>query len=1059
MKFGSETNDYKVALAVSFMLALIVFLPVLMGHNFPLWSSDNLFGSYPPLEMSRRQFLSGDAAWFPLAGRGIDFSASVNNFAYSPVFQLIFFSSAGATFIASAIVQFVCFWGIGFVFYFVVKNIVKDRNSALFALIAYQLSFATLYYLQTFPNIVLQFFFLLAVLTVQSSSIINASLLTSILAAAFSTILLTGHVVYGVYFMIAHLLVTGNCLMGLDSKKQRNKLMFAYVAGVILAALIAQYRLIPFLMEVLNGSRVQGNFIPGVLFRPIAVVQLFIPEIGGASINKSKELTTLLSLKDTHSTFLYCGIAGILLAMGAVQIKTARFWFLISLYFVLEVAFPAIIGIFSNAFFYPFQHGSHLYLASFFWTITAATTMSHLSDSKQRGQFERLLSRFKVLFVIFLFGIIFAAYASMLYLNVSIWIAKILGMLVTAALVFYIYKNYRLQETFSGKLDFSTMKRLAGFTVVVLVYAAIAFVYSTPVGRNAVLFLSASIAILGLGFPMFERQILDFSGQLSSIIWILIAIGLIYGLSEFVMPLLPPIKSIDYPLDGYFRLSNEYSRLHVWRNEWIALVVLSLYKFYLVVFWLLRIIRPVAFEVDARPTAALLILLALADQFPAFLEFEHYLSKPFVKVDYNKLFAPIETNLESDPFGYRLTNVNKALPVSTLFDYRNETEPLSNLPYAFGYRSYGGVNSQLPKRERIFYDTYVEHRTLNDKVLPNEPIDEIAVGTNYTDQRLLVLLGVKYGIKGQLAQNLSSQTPFLVGQEAGYNIVQYGTAFYGIPQATGAIDLTKVDPAKIPGVLVASSIFEVKSKIEERPVPEPVLVGQAGKNNIVHYGAKYYGIPQSTGALDLKAVDPATIPGILLANSLVEIQCLYAKQGEPVHCEQHPEKIEYETYPFALSRLMLFSGYRIVENVQEVARIVRDGKIDLGKEVMVETAIPIVSSPKESKSLAYNELTYDHIRVTIDGGNTSRILLFNDSYNSGWKTSADGRELEVIPANGISMAVVLPEDAKVVDLVFQPKGTYYFKLIHRLGLVLLFVSLMVGLFKQKAMHRVKSYMF
>lgn len=1119
MKFRYGSNDTIVALTTSFMLSLIVFLPILLGHNFPLWSSDNLFGSYPPLEVSRQQFLAGDADWFPLAGRGINFAASVNNFAYSPVFRMIFFSSAGATFIASAIVQFLCFFGGGIAFYFVVKNFVKDEKSALYASIAYQLSFATLYYLQTFPNIVLQLFFLLSVLIVQNSAKINAVLMTSLLAATASTILLTGHVVYGVYFLLAHLLVTGYCLTQLPSKKARLKLVITYAAGVILAALIAQYRLIPFLLEVLNGSRVSGNFVPGVITRPVAFIQLFIPEIAGVSINKSTELTGLLSFKDVHSTFLYSGIAGILLAMGAVQIKAARFWFIISLYFVLDLALPGLIGVFSNAVFYPFQHGSHLYLASFFWTITAAITLSHLSDIQARENFEKFLSQFKVIFVVSLLGVIFSAYASLLYLNVSIWITKALGVLVSGGLILYIYKSYRTQDSSSVSPSSFFMKRLTAMTIAVLVLASFAFVYATPVGRNAVLFLAVSIAILGLGFPMLERKMTAYAGQLTPAIWIFTLIALAYAASELVIPLVPQLGSIDYPVEGYFRLTNEYSRLSIWRTEWFVLVVLALYKLYLIVFWLLKKLRASATQAEGQSVVAFLILLALADQLPAFLEFSHYISKPFVRVDYSKLFERSGSDPDTEHLGYRLTNVHKALPVSPLFDYRSEAEVLSNLPYAYGYRSYGGVNSQISKRERTFYDAYVENRTLKDKLLPNQPMDEIAVGTNFTDERILALLGVKYNIEGRsdapvppalvdvmgeynivyygssyygiphaagsldlsktdpakipgvlMASSLigvkgkierqPAQMPVLVGAMGGYNIIHYGLNYYGVPQTTGSLDLSKTDPVKIPGTLVASSLIGVKDHIERQPVQTPALVGQVGAYNIVHYGSNYYGIPQATGQLDLSKTDPAKIPGVLIASSLSEIYCLFEKKGEQAVCApllektQSPKEINYKEYPFALSRIMLFSGYKVAADVAEAARMVRDGLVDLEKEIIVENKIPFAPSPKEAKKLTYKEFGYDHIRVVIENGNSDRILLFNDSYNSGWKASADGRALEVIPANGISMAVVLPEDVKAVDLTFQPKGASYFKRLHQLGLILLVIAFMVGLYKQKIMAKV-----
>lgn len=1061
--------DFILPVAISFLASIVVFLPIFFWGNFPLWSTDNLFGSYPTLEISRRQFLTGDHSWFPLAGMGIDFSASVNNLSYSPVFNLIFtlFKTTSATYIASGSLQFLCFFFVGVGHYYVTQNFVNNRSCAILSAAMYQLSFATLYYLQTFPNIILQCLFLLSIFIVQNSAKLNIIFLISLLTISLSTLLLTGHLVYSAYFLVAHLLITGYIISQLESKTLKLRLSVGYISAILLSAVIVQYRLIPFLAEVMGGSRIQGGFVYSQdIVRPLAFFRLFVPELVGVSLNKTSELggmtfghvtiASIIDFSNAQVLFVYSGAVGALLILFGLISKVARFWVIASWILLLEFVFPGSFGTLLNSVFYPFQHGSHAYLAPFFWSITAAITVANIQSLSQGHAVSEFLTRFLVLAIPILAGIVITiSICLQVYgnLGVNIWTSKAIVISVAIACSILIHTILKARPLEVGSISAMAIvdhKRVIFVSSVVIVLACCAAYYATLVGRHVIVFLTSSIFVLGIWFPLIDKPHREnwTSGRLA--IWVILFVGLIFGAWSLIEPFLPQLGAIDYPLDGYFRLSNEYGRQAMWRTEWLLIVFFALYKLYLVIFWIFRFVRGMKYLVGGLPLA--LLVVVIADQLPAFLEFSRYSAKPFVRVNYDELFRPLDKLLQSDEMGYRIGFVNKALPITPLFDYRAETEVLSNMPYAYGYRSYGGVNSQLPKRQSEFLTTWVEDRTLKDDILPNTAIDEIGVATNFTDETLLKLFGVRYLIEGQLGAPV--EEPKLVVTIGAYNIVHFKELYYGIPHSAGPLNLKEVKvPSQIPGAIVGSSVGGVMDTIEERLVEstlEPRLLATIRNYSVVFYKGRYFGIPQSVGSLDLSGMkNPERIPGVVAELSLSKMYCTLEQLDGEVPCQPENVKIGFTELPEALSRIMIYGDYVVARDVKEAARMVRDEEVDLSKQVIVEQNLHFQAIPETfSKRLKYEEMNSDFLRINLTPAQDARILLFNDSYNVGWTATVDGVEQKVFPANGIFMGTIVPAGAKSVELKFKPRWQETLIRIHRIGLFVLGLLLLVGLFKQ-----------
>ncbi len=993
-----------IPILASLSIALVVFSPFLTGLNFPLWSTDNLFGSFPAVEMSRKQLLAGSPSWYPFTCFGIDFSASVNNVIYSPILRTILLPTAGATFVAAGILQFLCYWGIGLIQFHIAKHYIVDKHCALLAAIVYQISFATLYYLQTFPNIILQLFFLLSILTIINSKNVNIFLLIALHAISLTTMILTGHIVYSIYFLVANFAITCNHIYMAVENSERRKIAIAYALSIAITLSISQYRLIPFFFEVISGSRISQPFFHYALFvKPIAFFRQFIPELSGITIDKSTQLGAMgvsvnfplsrfIDMQNAQLTFVNCGIVATSLMLVGAMINLSKFWHIISLFFLVEITLPWIVGTVGNAVFYPFQHGSHVYLASFFWSITAALTMANLKSALHRNKFRSLFTRFSLYATPLLAGLIlsttifFASSSCGDTIPILIYL-KLFVIVSAAATAYFSIRLFtktapacslvRPGTTFNPHQAFITC-------IVSILSSLFLYFFATEVGRHYISLLILSIGIIGFLFPLTNHIVSFVEGKRHFIFLIIFTISTGLLALSYVIPLAPKIGNIDYPFEGYFRIANEYSRINSWPTEWLFIVSLSVYKLYLVLYWLYNILGSYAKNLKWSSVATAVIALAVAEQLPAFLEFTHYTSKPFVSVKYNELFKPVDNSAQLSSVDYRINNVHKALPINALFDYRAETEVLSNLPYAYGYNSYGGVNSQITMRQHKFLDAYVETRTTADPVLPNHPVDEIGLATNFTDKQLLILLGVKFNIQGQ----------------------------------------------------------------RDTPDPQPRLVATLGRHNIVHFRTTYYGVPQSAGNLDLANLDISKYSDIISSEDLNDIYCQMKGRGENVNCEPSlPVKPKLLTHELqgALSRFMLFSSYHVASNINEVARLVRDDIFDLNSTIIVEESLPF-PHPRETVAvpLKFMEKNFDNISVEIEPSNDHFILLFNDSFNTGWQAFANGREIRIYPANGIAMAAILPPGTKTVELVFKPKFREASRKVYEFGIAFLLTLLTIG---------------
>jgi SAM-dependent methyltransferase len=100
--------------------------------------------------------------------------------------------------------------------------------------------------------------------------------------------------------------------------------------------------------------------------------------------------------------------------------------------------------------------------------------------------------------------------------------------------------------------------------------------------------------------------------------------------------------------------------------------------------------------------------------------------------------------------------------------------------------------------------------------------------------------------------------------QAGYNIVEYGGEFFGVPQAIGPCDVTQAAHRSRPELLTGATIEAVRAMIVRHPIALETFEGF----EVVHYATRYFAIPCGEGPFTLAAVQRAGYSTLLVADTV-----------------------------------------------------------------------------------------------------------------------------------------------------------------------------------------------
>ena len=760
---------------IPLLITIIVFFPILLGYNFLLFSTDNLFGSLPGIQFSKTLQDFGGSTYFPFSLRGIDFSSSINNFSNSIFFKPLLFLPINITYSLIFFEIIICYFLIGYLSYRIIFNITNSKYPSIFGGSVVQLSSCTIFYLQTFPNIFLFTTFLATIFVIQNydrNRLINNVILSFIL---LWTLVVTGHISYAFYFCFFIFIIFNYYFFQSNNKK---KFFLTFFISVTFSILLSINKIIPIFIEIIEGGRIGADFVRTDFFSPLRFLVFYLNDVYGSSIYKMQYLgeastslgtrinpNNVLEMYMGHGAFVYVGIINIILVFYHIfLVRKFYLWKFISLFYLLFNIFPFFSNI-SNVIFFPFHHGSINYISAFFLSISASISLDHLVKNKDKiNDFKNFfLTNTKIFFFIFI-GTFFYIFVYVLSIqpkinfsdhsgnsfyflvkyifNLDVYFIKIYGIFL-AFILFFLYFYLLHKKKFN---IFTFAESLKVINVFILIFTLILMYFLTPIGR----FCLSSFLVLFIFFWIYDSKKFHLIEKNSfRLIYYCFSIVLILFIFKYFLIDKIPVfytNAEDYPDFNYYRIRNGFSNIIFWQFEWLLLIIFGILK----VFYILSFINnKIHSNVESNKIFLIFFIIFIIDSFPAFLNKIFWISKPYVSFDFNKFEkSKKELGLKKD-FDFRYNFVNKSIPVSNLNNSNWEGELISNFPYIYGIPSYGGVNSQMSKKFENFMISYVNNKNSLYGLSSNPSNfarNNFGIAANYDDERLLNLFGVKYDL-------------------------------------------------------------------------------------------------------------------------------------------------------------------------------------------------------------------------------------------------------------------------------------------------------------------------
>ena len=741
-------------------ITFVIFSPYFLFGHLPLWSSDNLYGSLPFFPYGLESISQGWSGWLPYSASGSDFTGSVNNFTYSPFFiPAVFFGEEGIWHYI-AFLEIVSFWAVGFLFFLICKEVIKNTGWALFASLCFQLSLVTLYTLQTFPNTVIYACFLLACNAMWRLEEWSPKISICVLIFSFYSMLTTGHYVYAFYWgvLLAVLFIYRHGFHPLDLFKRFSPTQL-FVLSAVIAIALSSVRMLPILEILGETNRTFGSVLYSHFMRFFVGVFFFIPEAFGTVLYDTLQLSartsgyfggTFQHGSNQHMFFHFTGIlTAFLVVIGffSRHIRGALLWKWLTF---LLLAFDLWVLPFSllfNLFFHPYQHVSMLFGISFPLAVLAGYVGKKLTEGFSKTHEERALLKtekselsplFKSSVTICSLAVYFiTAYGLVVYqadwdINmVTILCAKVfLFTPLFLAFLIYNYRNHPTLGPFYIRLAlflFSAAVFLLlsfGATISYLGQTGLQELLGLPVNPNgnseiytrATIWDWASIAsvIIVGGWVFLRPETLTIKklACLIALFGILICIPWIAtpdtGIYQAALPFPSMVESEILVVTGGVRLALVFSVL--------MLIFYSMEKGKL---------KAASFPIIS---CALLIIIMV----PIFKEFSYFVTRPFLNVEDGRLF-PLRTEYDDlDLKNYRVNFLHQLVSPSEIYQPALGQEEITNLHVIYRLPTYGGINGTFSRLDMEFLNEVGGARP------------DFGQPSNITNPRFLDLSGVRY---------------------------------------------------------------------------------------------------------------------------------------------------------------------------------------------------------------------------------------------------------------------------------------------------------------------------
>lgn len=124
--------------------------------------------------------------------------------------------------------------------------------------------------------------------------------------------------------------------------------------------------------------------------------------------------------------------------------------------------------------------------------------------------------------------------------------------------------------------------------------------------------------------------------------------------------------------------------------------------------------------------------------------------------------------------------------------------------------------------------------------------------------------------------------------------------------------------------------------------------------------------------------------------------------------------------PTALTRFSFFDSFEVIPDEKRALARLREPGFDPQQVVLLERPPEFASRvPSAAQSVAYRSRGSDLLKLELSAP-TNGILLFNDSFHSGWRVKVNGESRPLLRANHAFMGIALSSGKNEIQLEFLP---------------------------------------
>lgn len=157
------------------------------------------------------------------------------------------------------------------------------------------------------------------------------------------------------------------------------------------------------------------------------------------------------------------------------------------------------------------------------------------------------------------------------------------------------------------------------------------------------------------------------------------------------------------------------------------------------------------------------------------------------------------------------------------------------------------------------------------------------------------------------------------------------------------------------------------------------------------------------------------------------------------------------TRPTALARLNLFYSYEVIEDEQALLNHLKDKSFDPRKNVLLSQGPPEGFFPKFGRPAKFVPITHatgDQVKAQVKT-NIAGIVLFNESFDEGWRAFVDDVQVPIMIANYNFMACLVPQGHHQIRFQYEPQKFYLALKVSMAGIILFVLGIFLGLMRKK----------